>query len=243
LIVTFTRSAWLGMLASAAVMLALWRARWIAVLVATVAIAVSFAPPEYKERLASIVDPQHEMNIERTYMWTAGLLMFRDRPITGVGLQNLKPVYERYRPPEAKQGAGHLHSVPIHVAATMGTVGLVALVLLFIGLFRCAGSGLRTTLRAVRRARGPDDEPRRLAAGLRLGMVGALAGFVVSGWFEWNLGDEELLYPLYVLTGLAWAARAWPPPSPTLVERARRVLSRLSTSVKRRLRPQQEPPP
>jgi hypothetical protein len=76
-----------------------------------------------------------------------------------------------------------------------------------------------------------------------LGVVGALAGFVVSGWFEWNLGDEELLYPLYVLTGLAWAARGWPLPPATLAERARRMMSRLSSSVKRRLRRHPEPLP
>jgi hypothetical protein len=28
----------------------------------------------------------------------------------------------------------------------------------------------------------------------------------VAGVFEWNFGDEELLYPLYTLVGLAWAA-------------------------------------
>ena len=27
--------------------------------------------------------------------------------------------------------------------------------------------------------------------------------------FEWNFGDEELLYHLYTLVGLAWAARSW----------------------------------
>ena len=46
-----------------------------------------------------------------------------------------------------------------------------------------------------------------LAAGLRLGALGGLAGFAVAGLFEWNFGDEELLYPLYTLAGMAWAAR------------------------------------
>jgi len=36
-----------------------------------------------------------------------------------------------------------------------------------------------------------------------------LAGFIVAGLFEWNFGDEELLYGLYTLVGLAWAARRW----------------------------------
>jgi hypothetical protein len=34
-------------------------------------------------------------------------------------------------------------------------------------------------------------------------------GFLVAGLFEWNLGDEEVLHPLFALVGLAWAARSW----------------------------------
>src|SRR5262249_59016978 len=48
-----------------------------------------------------------------------------------------------------------------------------------------------------------------LSAGVRVGVRAALAGFIVAGLFEWNFGDEELLYPLYFLTGLAWAAAGW----------------------------------
>jgi len=48
-----------------------------------------------------------------------------------------------------------------------------------------------------------------LAAGVRLGVTAALAGFLVAGLFEWNFGDEELLYHLYTLVGLAWASRLW----------------------------------
>ncbi len=233
LIVTYTRSAWLGTLVSAALLLALWRARWVAALVLVVLVAFPFAPAPLRDRVTSIVDPRHETNVERTHMWSAGLQMLRDHPITGVGLQDLKPIYDRYRPPEAHERAGHLHSVPIHVAATMGVVGLAALALLVVGLFRCATQGLRPMLRAARRAHGDRAEDERLAAGLRLGVLGALAAFMVSGLFEWNLGDEEVLYPLYVLAGLAWAARGWERPRPTLVERARRVVDRVANKFKR----------
>ena len=63
---------------------------------------------------------------------------------------------------------------------------------------RVAGSGLRAQLK-----RGG------LGAGVKLGVLAALSGFIVAGLFEWNFGDEELLYTLYVLVGLAFAARAW----------------------------------
>jgi hypothetical protein len=241
LVVSFTRSAWLGMLVSAVTMLAFWRARWIVGLGLIVALLVAIAPVEYKARLASIADPRHETNVERTHMWTAGLRMFRDRPITGVGFGDFKQMYDRYRPPESKERAGHLHSVPIQVAAQMGILGLAALIFLLAGLFRCAGSGLRAMLRAARRAPETEQDPMRLSAGFRLGVLGALTAFVVSGGFEWNLGDEELLYPLYILAGLAWAARAWPPPRPTWVERARRTWHRVTRRWRRPSEPAVDP--
>jgi O-antigen ligase len=131
-------------------------------------------------------------------MWDAGLRMFRDHPLTGVGLEDLHPVYDRYKLPQAHEPAGHLHSVPVQIAATMGIAGLLAFVALYAALLRCAAAGLRPMLRA------PSVE-----AGLRLGVLAGLAGFFVAGLFEWNFGDEELLYLLFVLTGLAWSARRW----------------------------------
>jgi O-antigen ligase len=129
-------------------------------------------------------------------MWQAGARMFLDRPLTGVGLQDLKAEYPRYRPEGAKESPGHLHSVPVQIAATMGTFGLCAFLWLYGSLLVAAATGLRRDLAAG-----------GLEAGLRLGVLGALAGFAVSGLFEWNFGDEELLYLLFIVTGLAWSAR------------------------------------
>lgn len=195
---TFTRSAWLGLVVSLAVMLGRWRARWLATLVVIVGLLVALAPSSYRQRLTSAFDPSHVTNVERTYMWRAGWRMFLDHPLTGVGLQDLHPLYERYRDPRAVEGAGHLHSVPFHIAASMGLLGLAAFAVLFLSLLWCAWEGLGAQLR-----RGG------LAAGLRLGVLGAMTGFLVAGLFEWNFGDEEVIYPLYTLAGLAWAARRW----------------------------------
>lgn len=198
LLATFTRSAWLGLVAAVTVMLALWRPRWLLAVPVLVAVAVVTAPQPVRTRLAGIFDPANVYNRERTLMWDAGTRMYRDHPVTGVGLMDLGPLYDRYRSPAALERAGHLHSVPVHVAATMGSVGLAAWLALMTGLALCAVHGLRWQL--------PAASP---AAGVRLGVLGALAGFLVAGLFEWNLGDEELLHPLYALAGVAWAARRW----------------------------------
>lgn len=200
---TFTRSAWLGLVASLAVMLAAWRPRFLPALALIVAVSVALAPAPIRSRMTGMFDPANVYNRERAFMWDAGWRMYRDHPVTGVGLMDLKPVYDRYRDPAALERAGHLHSVPVHLAATTGTVGLAAFVALVVGLAWCAAAGLRGQL-----ARGGPG------GALRLGVLGALAGFLVAGLFEWNLGDEELLYPLYTLAGMAWAARGWDEPGP-----------------------------
>jgi O-antigen ligase len=195
---TYTRSAWIGLAVSLATLLGLARPRWLPALAAAIAIAIALAPASYRARAWSAFDPHDPTNLQRTYMWQGGLAMFRDHPLTGVGLQDMKPVYERYKPPQATERAGHLHSMPVQIAASMGLVGLVAFVLLYGSLFVAAGGGLRRMIPAG-----------GLAAGLRASVVAMLAGFLVAGLFEWNFGDEELLYPLFTLVGMAWAARGW----------------------------------
>ncbi len=197
---TFTRSAWIGLAVALAVILGARRPRGLIVLAALAAVAYFAAPPVFRDRIHSAFDIHHPSNRERLFMWDAGMRMFRDHPLTGVGLQDLHALYDRYRSPAASEPAGHLHDVWIQIAATMGAVGLAAFVFLYGALIRAATRGL-----------GAQLKQGGLAAGVRLGVTAALAGFLVAGFFEWNFGDEELLHMLYVLVGLAWAARGWEP--------------------------------
>lgn len=196
---SFTRSAWLGFLLAAGLILATRRLRWVVALGAAALVVAVLLQGVYRERVLSVADPKSPWNVERVHMWRAGVRMFRDHPVTGVGIQDLHPLYSRYKDPDAKEPAGHLHSVWVQVAATMGIVGLAALVWLLAGLARSAARGLRAALRAPPRGDGLD-------LALRLGVAAGLAGFVLAGFFEWNLGDEELVDLLTVLVGMALAA-------------------------------------
>jgi len=169
-------------------------------------VAVLLAPSGIRDRALSAIKPASVWNVERLLLWDAGVRMFRDHPVVGVGLQELHSLLERYRSREAHERHGHLHNVVIQVAATMGIVGIAALVWLWVGLYRTAGHRWRMPL-----PRGDLDSALRLAA------VAALSGFLVAGLFEWNLGDEELLVFLCALVGMGYAAGrragtigAWP---------------------------------
>jgi len=203
---SYTRSAWIATFVAGCVILARVKARLLPAAAALALVALFLAPGGYRARALSAFQPKSIWNVERLYLWDAGLRMFRDHPISGVGLQDLQPLLERYRSPEAHERHGHLHNVVIQVAATMGIVGLAALVWLWVGLYRTAGCRWRAPL--------PRDG---IDSALRLAAVAALSAFLAAGLFEWNLGDEELLVFLCVLVGMGHAAgrragaiEAWP---------------------------------
>lgn len=198
---TFTRSAWLGLFVSCVLLMgALWPPGLVLLALGGLA-AWNFAPGAWGARLHSVADPKNLWNRERVFMWEAGVQMFRDHPLTGVGLQDLHALYDQYRSPESVERAGHLHNAYVQIAASMGALGLAAFTWLYASLLRTAWSTLGSWRGLARRARSTG-----LAAGVPLGVAAALVGFLVAGCFEWNFGDEELLYHLYLLVGLAWAA-------------------------------------
>ena len=201
---SFTRSAWIGTLVSFTVIVARTKARWLPLLGAAALVALLLLPAGYRARALSSLDFRSSWNVERLLLWDAGLGMFRDHPVTGVGLQDLHPLIERYRKPGATEPHGHLHNVVVQVGATMGIVGLVALAGLWVGFARTA---MARPSAGTPSPSSPDSSA--FGAAVRNAALGALAGFVVAGLFEWNLGDEELLDFLTVLVGIAFAARDW----------------------------------
>ena len=198
LVTSFTRSAWLGLAAALAVILGVRRPRALLAL-ALVAVAAYLAlPGDLGDRLRSAFDPAHAANRERVMMWEAGARAFRDHPVTGVGLQNLTTLLDRYRLPGATEHPAHLHNSYFQVALAAGAGGLAA----FLAL--CAA------LLVTCRSRGPGlGRASGLAAGVRLGVTAGASGFLLAALFDHAFGDEQLLFLLFTLAGLAWGARAW----------------------------------
>lgn len=195
LIGSYTRSAWIATGVAALVILARTRARWIPALLGLVLIALLVAPHGYRERALSVLDPTNAWNRERVILWRAGIRVFQQRPITGVGLQDLRPILDRAKEPGAHEHHGHLHNILLQVAVSMGLVGLAAFAWLATGLYRAAGRRWFAPL------------PRNdLLSAVRLAAVAGLTAFLVAGLFEWNFGDEELLDFLCVLVGMGYAA-------------------------------------
>ena len=193
LAVTYTRSAWMGLVAGLLLM-AILRHKKVLLLFLLLAILIPFAPKGVKSRAASIVDPKNPTNRERVLMWQAGWMMLHDRPVLGLGPIDMKEPYQRYKLPEAREAVGHLHNNFVQVAATMGALGLLAFLYWIFAM-------LKSQVRSYRKVPGNE----RFMKSVVLGALAAYTGFLVNGLFEWNFGDSEVIMLVWLFAGLALA--------------------------------------
>jgi O-antigen ligase len=190
LVVSQTRGAWIGALAGLATV-AVARAPRLLWLVGAGVLALLVARPSSLANRLTLTDAS---SVDRYYMWQAGIDMVLERPVFGMGPGMILTSYPRYRWPEApNRDAPHLHNNMLQIAAERGLPGLAFFV------WWTAAIAI-ATLREVRRARAnPDPDP------LLTGALGVLAGILVAGLFEYNLGDSEVLIIVLLLTAVPFA--------------------------------------
>ncbi|MCK4236158.1 MAG: O-antigen ligase family protein [Candidatus Krumholzibacteria bacterium] len=185
---SFTRSSWLGMIASCIVILAILRRKWLLPFVGALLLFTFLLPVPMRERVTSIWDARYRTNVQRLEMLWGGWRIFKDHPVIGVGTMDLGEIYRRYKPPEAVYVHGHMHNNFFHVAVTTGAIGLGAFCFLLFSFYRLMAGNLRLDL--------PPPEKAWV-----VGSIGALTGFIVNGLFEWNFGDAEVVTLLYLIVG------------------------------------------
>jgi O-antigen ligase len=191
IVLTSTRSAWVGACAAAAVLLTLKDFRLLAVLPVLAAVLFAFAPPIVMQRVVSIFDRKDPTKLDRLAMLREGQHMVRSHPLVGVGPNMVKELYSQYREPDAVQKVNpHLHNVPVQIAAERGLPAL-AIWLWFIVV-------LTTDL--VRRFR---TDPHRV---LPAAALAAVVAMLAAGFFEYNFGDSEFLMLFLLVVTLPFAA-------------------------------------
>jgi O-antigen ligase len=72
---------------------------------------------------------------ERLAHWIAGLHMYFDHPILGVGIGNYPDAYPPYHVTIFLDPLGHAHNYYINVAAEMGTIGLIVYLFFLFAIF------------------------------------------------------------------------------------------------------------
>src|SRR5207253_4289129 len=80
---------------------------------------------------------------ERLAHWIAGVHMFLNHPLIGVGIGNYPDAYPRYFITIFTTSLGHAHNYYINIAAETGSIGLIAFLLFLLAVFVAGGHSLR----------------------------------------------------------------------------------------------------
>lgn len=209
LLLTMTRSAWLGAIAGLIAMLLLAKPRLCALFAVALVVAVVLIPRlpagTFGGRLADRLDLtglwQQRNTSVRLGMWRVGLRMIHARPWLGFGDHDLEQTAAAFA--ENAEGDdvhyGHLHNNQIMLAVIWGLPGLILAMTHFVWQ-------LVLLLRAWRARGQPSARASPLQQGWILGAIGAWAGFFVAGLTEWYFGDAEAMLMYLAIIGAALAA-------------------------------------
>ncbi len=190
---TVTRGAYLAFGAGVLMIAVVRNKKLIIPLLVLILLMLFFAPPYVESRLMSIVDMNHPENVSRLMMWRAGVKIFLDHPIVGVGDIDLGALMSQYAEPGYPGLWGHLHNVGMQFLVTLGIVGFIAVASMFV---------MMAVTEWKIYSRNKDDWFR---GSLALGALAVFTGFQVSGLTEWSFGDQEVVILLWITLGLSLA--------------------------------------
>lgn len=148
LVITQARGPWLG--TAFGIIMVIWLNRkhfnmriGVAALLLTCCLAWGLAPL-YSERSKTLIDMSHSTNLERMHIWEYTLNIIKDHPLAGVGLGQYQSAFKQYLPENdsllrTSRGvyyAPHAHNAYLMIFAEAGIIGVVALTVLIVGIFK-----------------------------------------------------------------------------------------------------------
>ena len=184
-LLTFSRGAFVGMLSTAFVAIALFpkRPKYIGAVVLAALIALRFTGPELADRLSTTFAPREERDgsaESRFDLWADCMTVIASKPILGVGPHNWPIIADDFGWGRGKEA----HSVWVQTATETGIPGVLFLLLFY-------GFTIKRLWRVARRKiPGIDEATAMFAAGIIL----ALVGFAVSAQFVSLVGLEPPYY-------------------------------------------------
>lgn len=220
IVASLSRGAWLGVAVGALVTALLFgrttRLVTITAIAAAGAIFLSgqtwLIPEDFRDRISASVDqvrPFNPANVvitdenfaaaERFAHWQAGLGMFQDYPLLGIGAGNFNTHYEDYSVRETfRHSQGHAHNFYIHTLAETGMLGLLAYLTLL-------GSVMALALRVLLSRYGRGSVARAVVLGAFGSIVAVAAHNVFEHLHVLNMGIViSLLWALVIAGHVGW---------------------------------------
>lgn len=212
MVLGFTRSIFLvGFPVGLLYLLWFWKKWLVAAVPAALLLAAFLGPPALRERIASVVQPQHDVdsNQHRAILRETGMLIVRAHPWLGLGPEQIKYQIDRWIPASARPlppgDYEHLHNVYLQYAAERGLPALLIFVWLIGKILWDLASALW---------RKPAAEARFILHGA----IAAILALLAEGLAEYNLGDSEVLTLFLAVVAFGYIARdssySWSPGQP-----------------------------
>jgi O-antigen ligase/tetratricopeptide (TPR) repeat protein len=203
-VAALSRAAWLAALAMLLLLLAGW---WrgtrrgaltfalLLVVGCAAMVAAGLTSPALRTRLSDRIGHLTDSGA-RSYVWRAAWELFRERPVVGWGMDSFRLAFGHVRPPELARlewntTPTRAHNELLHVLATQGLVGGLAVLFLLGALGRAAW-------RASRRA-SVEDRPFVIA------VVAGIAAFLVQDFFGFTTAGSGTLFVTFAALLSRWA--------------------------------------
>lgn len=192
LILNKSRGAWLGFAGGSFMTFWLHKKKLIPIFLVALIVIVLLAPAAIQDRIMSITDlKNNKSNTNRLGLWKSALIIFKDNPINGVGINNFRPAYKSGYEQIGVPAFSHAHNTYLNFLAETGIIGFTALIYLFFSI-------LKYLFIAYRKL---EDEFSKLFV---LSVFSSFLGaFVIQGMTESNFSKSVVGRTLWFLIALA----------------------------------------
>lgn len=190
LLLTYSRGAWISLLAVIGVyaMLCNRKILWLLLLVPVV---LFFTHDAVLERILSIVNPTDTSSTLRLALWESTIAMITDNPFLGIGWGAYWMVYPDYDffVQNANVKIFHAHNMYLNIAAEIGIPGCLAFFAVIYGHLRLALSALK-------------EAASGWVGGMLLGLIAAMGGILINGFTDYVLFNIQLSMTFWLLNAL-----------------------------------------
>jgi O-antigen ligase len=165
-----------------------------------------------QKRNVGFVDQNDASITWRETVWREGFDLLVSKPrhlLVGVGMDSIKSHWRAWGLfDQGRLPLGHMHSDMLQIALERGVPALLVWLAL-LGLYARMLWRMNRDLKAMKVSEESKNNEWLLGSWIEraivLGALGGLAGFFMSGLFEYNWGDSEVVMILYLIMGLTLA--------------------------------------
>jgi len=190
LVLTYSRGAWLSLLAVIGVygMLCNRKIFWLLILLP---VGMICGHDAILERIMSIINPTDTSSTLRIALWESTIAMIMDKPLLGIGWGSYWLVYPNYDffLNNANVTIFHAHNMYLNIAAEIGIPGLITFLSIMYGHIRLALSVLGGAVESW-------------SSGLMLGIIAAIGGIIINGLTDYVMFNIQLSMLYWLLNGL-----------------------------------------